>query len=163
MIEFPTIKYQLKDSDANPFDIDAKENIFFFDGNYSSLSNNTEELDSCYEQSTANSVLVMHRLDFISKGVILKHFQKDETLYQRTTSDGKLFYSILSSQLIDLLFEMKSESIIIKTYNVSNPNNPLARFIWHDYEECLAFAKQYSSKSADAFLVVQCLWIADTH
>ncbi len=78
MIEFPTIKYQLKDSDANPFDIDAKENIFFFDGNYSSLSNNTEELDPCYEQSTANSVLVMHRLDFISKGVILKHFQKDE-------------------------------------------------------------------------------------
>lgn len=163
MISFPPIKYQLKDSGANPFDIDAKENIFFFDGDYSSLCNNTDKLDPCYEQSTAYSVSIMHRLDFVSKGVVLKHFQKDENLYPRTTSDGKLSYSILSNQLIDFLFEMKSKSTILKTYNVSNPNNPLARFIWHNYEECLAFAKQYSTKSENSFLIVQRLWFTDTH
>ena len=164
-IKFPPIRYQLKDSGANPFDMEAKENIFFFDDEYSCLSKNIQDLRPFCKISNQYVVFEMERMNLVENGKVLKRFPKGENQCY-VIRDNKPVYAIVANQLIDYSFHSQDRKIERMSYWVIHENDSfggLYSFIWNNYGEALNRAIHFSAETKCAVLVVQCISIDDRH
>lgn len=165
---FPQLKYRTENCQNNPFDVNSKENIFFYDGGFSCLVNDRKELNSFHEQSKAYVVFELKRIDLVQNGNILKHFEaleisKDSMLYRLNRKNQ---YVILASQQVLQYLHKGSETIAYQSFQINKPETiygPLDAFVWDNYEDCLAYAKSNSTDKENVLMVAKVVCIIDRH
>lgn len=163
--DYPFIKYYSENCQSNPFDDNAIENFFFYDGNYSCLSNERSDFKTFYERSKTYVVFEFERLDLVQNGNLLQHFKEVEVLTKSLVVKNKQ-YVILSSKKVFYYIHNGSETIAVQSYEINRPDTSfgaLNAFVWDDYIACLAYAKKYSADTENRLLVAKVISIYDTH
>ena len=136
----PTLKYKLDTRSKNPFDVNATENIFFYDGGFSCLVNDRKELDSFHDQSKAYVVFELERVDLVQNGNILKYFEaleisKDSMLYRLNRKNQ---YVILASQQVLQYLHKGSETIAYQSFQINHSihlSGIIMRIVWRMLKE----------------------------
>lgn len=161
--EWPTIKYKTTAQNANPFDIDATENFFFYDGVFSCLVDEKSELLSFRSQSNAKVVFEMERLELVQNGTILKQFIQPKD-FNASHSDKQ--FMLLSNEANIYYFTNADQIISTTSYQVAIEGKPyggLSSVVWDDYDACRDYAKKFSQETGKAVLVCHVLSIFDRH
>lgn len=159
----PPLKYKLDTQSNNPFDVNAKENIFFYDGGFSYLVNDRKELDSLHNQSKAYVVFELERIDLVQNGNIIKQFIHPKDF---KSSNKNQQFVLLSNEENIYYFTNNDEIISTTSYEVAVQRKSyrgLSSIVWDDYATCRAYAQKFSQESGKTLLVSQILSISDRH
>jgi len=159
----PPLKYKMDTQNNNPFDVNAKENIFFYDGAFSCLVSDRKELNSFHDQSKTIVVFELERLDLAQNGGIIKQFGHPEDF---KSPNNKAQFMLLSNEENISYFNRNEEVIATTSYLVTVQGKfygPLSSMVWDDYSTCQAYAQKFSQESGKTILVSQILSISDRH
>lgn len=156
---FPGLKYIQENKCLNPFDTTVNVNLFFFDGQYSTLVEDRKDLELFHQESKIYVVFEMQRLELIYQAETIQYFS-----YTNSISSASR-YAILSN--LENIYYINNGSTIIShtSYFVYKPNINfgLNGAVWENIDECKNYALKYSLESNKALLIVKCLLIDDRH
>ncbi len=159
----PSLKYKTDTRSNNPFDANAKENIFFYDGAFSCLVNDRKELNSFHDQSKAYVVFELERLELVQNGAVIKKIihPKDfnasnkQQQFVLFTNEENIYYFTNNDEVISTTsFEVAVQG---KSYG------GLSSIVWDNYKTCKEYAQRYSQETGKVILVSQILSISDRH
>lgn len=160
---FPQLKYRTENCQNNPFDVNAKENIFFYDGGFSCLVNDRKELNSFHDQSKAYVVFELERIGLVQNGNIIKQFIHPQDFNSLNKNQQ---FILLSNEQNIYYFTNNDEIISTTSYEVAVQGKSyggLGSIVWDDYTTCQAYAQKFSQDSGKTLLVSRILSISDRH
>lgn len=162
-ITLPALKYKTDTRSNNPFDANAKENIFFYDGGFSYLVNDRIELDSFHDQSKAYVVFELERIALVQNGEVIKKFIHPKDF----NASNKQQQFILFSNEENIYYFTNNDEVISNTsFEVSVQGKSyggLNSIVWDNYKTCKEYAQRYSQETGKVILVSQILTISDRH
>lgn len=159
----PPLKYKTDTRSNNPFDVNAKENIFFYDGAFSCLVSDRKELNSFHDQSKTIVVFELERIGLVKNQHIIKNFGHPKDF---RSPNNKAQFILLSNEDNISYFTHNQQIISTTSYLVTvngKSYGPLSSMVWDDYAACRAYALKISQKSGKVLLINQILCIVDRH
>jgi len=139
MSTYPIITYDFPKGDKkHPFDINADGKYFIYASGFSYLFNEIDMNEIANVIPMGYKILIiLERISIIEAGIAIK----DWMIQNKEQSK----FMIFSTDFQEIKLAVGKEAVKVNTvYRPDNIYNSFQESIWENYEECLAYAKEFS-------------------